>query len=58
MNIVEITTYKEGGIYTHVSELTKRANGTHRRRNIASSNRSPSTDAVAPPILKPFLLKR
>ena len=24
MNIVEITTYKEGGIYTHVSELTKR----------------------------------
>ena len=24
MNIVEITTYKEGGIYTHVSELAKR----------------------------------
>lgn len=26
MNIVEITTYKEGGIYTHVSELAKRIN--------------------------------
>ena len=28
MNIAEITTYKEGGIYTHVSELVKRLNAS------------------------------